>query len=155
MHFLKLQPLCGFYTRQNFGSTLDHFWCCSNLFYQINLVMLNNLLFILLILKQIKFTKQRRKRICWVRKIRSSRSQILLNIVVLENFTNFTGMYLCWSLFLIKLLAFNFIKRDLTQLFSCKICEIFKNTCFYRTPPVAASGKFIYIVQRRVATNCW
>ena len=24
-------------------------------------------------------------------------------------------------------------------MFSCKICELFKNTFFYRTPPVAAS----------------
>ena len=63
VYFLKLQPLCGFYTKQNLSSMLDHFWCCSSLFYRINLVMLNNLLCILLILKQIKFTKQRRKRI--------------------------------------------------------------------------------------------
>ena len=40
----------------------------------------------LFILKRIKFAKQRRKRICWIRKIRSS------------CFTNFTGKYLCWSL---------------------------------------------------------
>ena len=26
-----------------------------------------------------------------------------------------------------------------TQVLSCKYCEIFKNTHFYRTPPVAAS----------------
>ena len=29
-----------------------------------------------------------------------------------EYFANFTGKYLCWSLDLIKLLAFNCIKRD-------------------------------------------
>ena len=29
-----------------------------------------------------------------------------------------------------------FIKK--TQMFSCEICEIFQNTFFYRTPPVAA-----------------
>ena len=26
-----------------------------------------------------------------------------------------------------------------TQMYFCKICKIFKNTFFYRTPPVAAS----------------
>ena len=37
--------------------------------------------------------------------------------------------------------ASNFIKKEtLAQVFSCKICEIFKNTFFYRIPPVAASG---------------
>ena len=44
--------------------------------------------------------------------------------------------------FLIKLLAeaCNFIKKEaLAQVFSCEFCEIFKNTYFYRTPPVAAS----------------
>ena len=33
---------------------------------------------------------------------RNSRSQMLLKIVVLENFAIFTGKHLCWSLFLIK-----------------------------------------------------
>ena len=34
----------------------------------------------------------------------------------------------------------NFIKKQiLAQVFSCEFCEIFKNTIFYRTPPVAAS----------------
>ena len=37
--------------------------------------------------------------------------------------------------FLIKLIK----KETLAQLFSCEICEIFKNTFFYRTPLVAAS----------------
>ena len=31
------------------------------------------------------------------------------------------------------------LKRDPTQLFSCKICEIFKNIFFYRTPKVVVS----------------
>ena len=36
--------------------------------------------------------------------------------------------------------AYNFIKKEsLAQVFSCKFCEISKNTFFYRTPPVAAS----------------
>ena len=33
---------------------------------------------------------------------RSSRSQMFLKISVLINFANFTGIHLCWSLFLIK-----------------------------------------------------
>ena len=38
--------------------------------------------------------------------------------------------------------AFNFIKREtLTQVFSCELCEIFKNTFFNRTPAVAASDE--------------
>ena len=82
------------------------------------------LLCTLLILKRIKFAKQRRKRICWIRKVRSSRSQMLLNIAVLENFANIKVKYL-------------------TQVFSYEICEVFKNTIFYRPPPVAASGKSI------------
>ena len=37
--------------------------------------------------------------------------------------------------------ACNFIKKEaLAQVFSYEFCEIFKNTFFYRTPPVAASG---------------
>ena len=32
-----------------------------------------------------------------------------------------------------------YIVRTLKQEFSCEFCEIFKNTFFYRTPPVAAS----------------
>ena len=36
--------------------------------------------------------------------------------------------------------ALNFIKKEtLAQVLSCEFCEIFKNTCFYRIPPVAAS----------------
>ena len=36
--------------------------------------------------------------------------------------------------------ACNFIKKETpAQVFSCEFCEIFKNTFFYRTPPVTAS----------------
>ena len=36
--------------------------------------------------------------------------------------------------------ACNFIKKGtLTQVFFCEFCEMSKNTCCYRTPPVAAS----------------
>ena len=34
---------------------------------------------------------------------------------------------------------FHFIEKETpTQVFSCEICDIFKNNFFYRTPPVAA-----------------
>ena len=37
--------------------------------------------------------------------------------------------------------ACNFIKKEtLAQVFSCKFCEISKNTFSNRTPPVATSG---------------
>ena len=94
---------------------------------------------------------------------------MFFEICVLNNFVNFTGKHLCWSLFLIKFLT-NFVrdittlvfsceiwknlkntfstehlqwlllsKEIATQVFTCNICKIFKNTFFYRTPPVAAS----------------
>ena len=60
-----------------------------------------------------------------------------------QSFANFPGKHLCWSLFFDKvadLKACNFIKKEtLTQVLFCEICEIFKNTFFYRTPPLAAS----------------
>ena len=37
----------------------------------------------------------------------------------------------------------NFSKKRLQQVIFCEICEIFKNTFFYRTPPVAASEEQI------------
>ena len=47
---------------------------------------------------------------------------------VLKNLAKFTGKP-CDS------------EVTLAQVFSCEYCEIFKNTFFYRAPPVAASGK--------------
>ena len=53
---------------------------------------------------------------------------------IFKNFAKFAVKHLCQSLF------FSFsIKQTLAQVFSCEFCEIFKNTFFYRTPPVAAS----------------
>ena len=45
---------------------------------------------------------------------------------------------LCRSLFLIKLQIFG-LEEAPTQVFACDFCEMFLNTFFYRTPPVAAS----------------
>ena len=62
----------------------------------------------------------------------------------LRNFTKFAAKHLRQSLFFNKiesLEACNFIKKEaLAQVFSFEFCEISKNTFFYRTPLVAASG---------------
>ena len=34
-------------------------------------------------------------------------------------------------------------KKTVAQVFSCEFCEIYKNTFYYRTPLVAASGVLI------------
>ena len=56
--------------------------------------------------------------------------------VLLKNFPNFTGKHMSWKLFLIK-------NEALTQVFFCEIWDIFKNTSFYKTPPVAASATIL------------
>ena len=59
---------------------------------------------------------------------------------ILINFAKFTGKHLRQSLFLIKLPATLFIQKEtLTQVFSCELCEIFKNTFFTEHLRVAAS----------------
>ena len=83
-------------------------------------------------------------------RFKSRRSQMIFKIDVLKNLIKLTGQKLCWSLFLRKLQALRpatLSKRDfieismetLTQLFSCQICKILKNTFSYRTPSEAAS----------------
>ena len=62
---------------------------------------------------------------------------------ILRNFAKFTVKHLCQSLFFNKVTggACNFIKKEtLAQVFSCEVCEISKNTFYYRTPLVAAFG---------------
>ena len=56
-----------------------------------------------------------------------------------KHFTKFTGKYLCQVSFLVKLQK----KDTLAQVFSFEFYEIFKNTYFYRTPLVAASGNLV------------
>ena len=73
----------------------------------------------------------------------SSRLRMFFQIGVLKSFTNFTGMHLCWSLFLKKLQAGSFIKKTSTQVFSCDAYKMFKKTFSYRTTPVAASVFFL------------
>ena len=61
---------------------------------------------------------------------------------VLKNFANFTGKHLCWSIFIIKLQAFNlqvFKKETPAQVLSCEVCETFKNNYFEEYLQMAAS----------------
>ena len=45
--------------------------------------------------------------------------------------------------------AYSFIKKETpAKVFSCKFYEIFKDTFFYRTPPVAASEEMISSVKQ-------
>ena len=52
---------------------------------------------------------------------------MFFEICVLNNFVNFTGKHLCWSLFLIKFLT-NFVRDITTLVFSCEIWKNLKNT---------------------------
>ena len=66
---------------------------------------------------------------------------------VLKHFTKFKGKHLCQSCQSASVC--NFIKKEtLTQVLSYEFCEIFKNTFFYRIPPVAASGFLVFILLR-------
>ena len=61
---------------------------------------------------------------------------------VLRNFTKFTKKHLCQIFFFYKVagLACNFFKKEtLTQVFSCKVCEISKNTFFTEHARATAS----------------
>ena len=68
---------------------------------------------------------------------KSSRPEVFCKKGVLRNFAKFTGKHLCQRLFFNK-------KESLAQVFSCKFCEISKNTFFYRTPSVAGSVNFFF-----------
>ena len=73
---------------------------------------------------------------------RSIHSEVFFKKDVNKNSAKFRGKHLCQSLFFNKVatIGLNFIKKEtLVQVFSCEFCEIFKNTYFYRRPPVAAS----------------
>ena len=50
---------------------------------------------------------------------------------VLQNIEKFTGKQLCQCLFLNKVEACDFVKKEtLAQVFACEFCEIFKKTFF-------------------------
>ena len=58
------------------------------------------------------------------------RLQMFFKIVVLKSSANFTGKHLSWSLFLKKNQAKGLQlhkKKAPTQMFSCEVCELFKN----------------------------
>ena len=76
---------------------------------------------------------------------RSTRPEVFCKKGVLKNFSKFTGKHLCQSLFFNKVAGL-IKKGTLAQLFSCEFCEISKNTCSYRTPPVAASEELLEII---------
>ena len=93
-----------------------------------------------------------RKYLAFIRRLadhcyRSSLTQIFFKIDVLKNLANFTGKYLCWILFLIKLQAWRtktFLKRDSnTVVFLWNFPNCLEHL-FYRAPPVA-SLKFNFI----------
>ena len=70
---------------------------------------------------------------------------------VLRNFAKFTGSTCAIVSFLIKfqIRACNFIKKEaLAQVFSCELCKISKNTFSYRTPLVAASDKWLNVLNK-------
>ena len=67
------------------------------------------------------------------------RLQIFFKIGLLKIFATFTGIHLCWSLFWIKLQALQiYWKETPTQEFSSEYYEFFKNSYFYKTPPLPA-----------------
>ena len=75
-----------------------------------------------------------------MRNYRSSRSHIFFKIGVLKNLAIFTGKYLCWSLFSIKLQTWRpatLLRRDSNMEVSLWNLRNFYKHLFYRTPPVA------------------
>ena len=59
---------------------------------------------------------------------KSNHSQMFFKIGALKNFAIFTGKCLCWSLFLIKLQAYNFIKRRFQHMsFPMNIAKFLRN----------------------------
>ena len=55
---------------------------------------------------------------------------------------------MCQSLFFNKVAGCHFVKKEAqAQLLGCEFCEIFKNTCLQRTPPVVASVKGKRVVE--------
>ena len=82
---------------------------------------------------------------------RTSHRRCSVKRVFLENSQNSQENTCSRDSFLIK--ACKFIKKEsLAKVFSCKFCEISKNTFFYiyRTPPVAASKKYEKYLLRNI-----
>ena len=69
---------------------------------------------------------------CQVAVVRSSHSQMFLNIVVLKYLALFTWKHLSWSLFLIKLQACNFIRKRI-KCYSVNIVKFFRTAFLKNT----------------------
>ena len=96
------------------------------------------------------FTKLTGKHLSWslfLNKFRNSHSQMFFKIVFLKSFANFTGKH-CVGNFLIKLHTLR--TATLLKRGSCGTCEIFKNTLFYWTSPVAAPDSFRFPACNRI-----
>ena len=78
-------------------------------------------------------------------KCRSSCPEVFCKKGFLRNFAKFTGKQLCQRPFFNKVAGLFIKKETLAQVFSREFCEIFKNTYFYRTPPVAASANYVLL----------
>ena len=89
---------------------------------------------------------------------KSSRPEVFCRKGVLRYFGKFTGKHLCHSLFFSKvagLKACNFTKKEaVAQVFSCKFCQISKNTFSYRIPLVAASVCLNVCLHLRQNVSC-
>ena len=64
---------------------------------------------------------------------------MFFEIGVPKSYSNFTRKHLCWSLQAEGLQLYQ-KKKTPTQVFSCEVYKIFKESTFYRTPPVTASA---------------
>ena len=79
----------------------------------------------------------------------SSYSQMSFEIGVPKIFAVFPGKHLCWSLFLVKLQAWN----PPTQGFFYEQFEISKNTFFHRTPPVTSYAILTWAFENYVTSH--
>ena len=78
--------------------------------------------------------------------VRSSHQRCSVRKGALRSFAKLTGKHLSQSLFLIKLQALLFIKKEtMAQVFSCKFCEISKDTFLHNT-----SGRLLLICERQL-----
>ena len=96
---------------------------------RLSCIVLENNIFLLSLLfwwKQFFFSKNVNLTFIY----RSSRSEVFCKNCALKIFAKFTEKHLCQSLFFNKVAGL---------VFSCEYCKIFKNSFFYRPPPVAAS----------------
>ena len=92
-----------------------------------------------------------------------SRLQIFFKIGVLKKIANFTGKYLCWSLFLIKLQASRpatLLRRDSNTGVFLSNFRNFQEHLFNRTSPVATFETkhmlhlpFCYILEQEISTG--